>query len=250
MKYFLIAAFHFYFLNLLVDPVNAQAITPGPGNSINSKIHRKQADSDNLITYRKYSKFRNEQGYIRYVERIYHGPESDMINDMIRYGTPNTTIKDYMNKFPIAPFFGTTAVNIPDYKQEKALDVYKPLIDSIFYHRDNFLSSHVKIIIIGYTDESPGDSVLLKELGVLSGKEVLNDEEFSAYVSYFRAREIGDIVSTLMRQYEEKLLDYPKIIVDIVCEGRSLELPENNREYEPIDKKRRITKVYYTIGKL
>jgi hypothetical protein len=197
--------------------------------------------------YNKHFKIVTPQGYQRYVERIYYGPQTEILKDFAKIDIHQELVKEKYNKFPIASFFSPSAISIPEDKKEKARLLYKPLIDTLLLNPDTELNYHFEILILGYTDESSidEDSILFSELITKSPHLAYSKYALSNAVSYYRAKDIGTMISAVLNERKDEFKMYNKLIIDIIQEGRGLEFPDLKREYEFIDSKRRIAKVYW-----
>ncbi len=209
----------------------------------------KSKDGISRTFYNKHSKFITSRDNIRYVERMYYGPRADILKEFADLDTRKEISKDEYTKFPIASFFSANAISIPADKKEKAESLYSALIDTILSKTMFEPNRHIEIVVLGYTDETLlEDNVdLYNTLLVKSQHEHLSKQEFYTYTSYFRAKEIGDILSSLLEKRKVEFQQYNKLMIDIIQEGRGIEYPEIKREYDTVDDKRRIAKVYWKL---
>jgi len=180
---------------------------------------------------------------------MYYGLQEEILKEFAQFDVHKPFNREVFVKFPIASFFSPTAITIPDDKKSKAELLYKPLIDTIFSHPGKSTELHAEIIVLGFTDETDpfADSLLYNEVLSKSQKETLSKQEFYYYTSYFRAKEIGDMLSKLILERKSSYKKYDKIIIDLIQEGRGTEFPDVKRMYEAEDDKRRITKVYWKL---
>lgn len=217
-------------------------------NEDTSGMESKEKDDINTF-YSKYYKYVSPQGSIRYSVRMYYGLQEEILKEFAQFDVHKPFNREEFVKFPIASFFSPTAITIPDDKKSKAELLYKPLIDTIFSHPGKSTELHAEIIILGFTDETDpfADSLLYNEVLSKSQKETLSKQEFYYYTSYFRAKEIGDMLSKLILERKPSYKKYDKIIIDLIQEGRGTEFPDVKRMYEAEDDKRRITKVYWKL---
>ncbi len=197
--------------------------------------------------YHKYFKFTTHKEQIRFIERLYYGPRKDLIKDVNALATDKELNRlDYI-KFPTASFFNVASITIPEATKEQAVIAYTPLFDTLLHSETNEL--HAEILVLGYCDETPleYDTPFYEELILRSQQEYLYPSPYRNYVSYFRAKEVADMISEIMHKRKAELAKFDKVIIDLFVEGRGLELPEARRTYQDIDPKRRITKVYWKL---
>ena len=206
-------------------------------------------NDDEKFFYNKHYKRISSTKQIHYRERIYYGPQADILREFAHPFSTSEIDSKTLTKFPMASFFSPTAIRIPFEKHGKADSLYETLVDHIFSGEHIPSTTHVTILVLGYTDFSAidEDSTLYKELLAETQKEFLTMEEYYQYTSYFRAKEVGNIISKLIHQRKEDFTTYDKLIIDIIQEGRGTEYPDTKRNYEMIDDKRRLTKVYWDV---
>ncbi len=201
--------------------------------------------------YSKYYKFNTGQSYIRTVERNYYGMQAEMQGELNKYNIKKGLNIEEYNKYSKASFFQTDIFEIPADMKAKAVDLYKPLLDSIFMQVQNNQAFHAEILVLGYTDETPVpyDSPVYNQLLTLSRKKLFYNNDYYNVLSYYRAKEVGDIISTLLANKKNNLVQYEKASIDLIVEGKGIEYPDAKRTYQLEDDKRKITKVYWKIYK-
>lgn len=206
-------------------------------------------DENPMTFYNKSYKSRNGQGYNRAVERFYYGRRNNAA-DLFRINDPKKGINplDY-NKYNKASFYPDGVYTMPEEKREMAIELFRPILDSVLRENPNSKKLHAEIVIFGYTDETPVDiaSQSYADMCTQLNKSGISDMEYNNYISYLRAKDVGDIITTLMTINSDKLNSYDEALLDIIIEGRGIEYPDVNREYELEDEKRKIVKVYWRI---
>ncbi len=205
-----------------------------------------------MASYNKHYKFTTTEGNIRAIERYYFGPQTDILKDFAHLESKNIINKEEFIKYPMASFFSETAIQIPSDKKVKAREIYQPLIDTLFDKLEKKSNIYIEILILGYTDFSSldTDSLLFKEVMKKSQKSFLTMNDYYSLTSYYRSKEIATMISSLIDMRQNEFNNFNKIIIDIIQEGKGIEIPDSKREYESIDPKRRIAKVYYKITNL
>lgn len=209
-----------------------------------------QVIEENPMTYyTKSYKSKNGQGYNRAVERFFYGPRNNAA-DLFRINDFKKGINslDY-NKFNKASFYPDGVFTMPEEKREVAIELFRPILDSVLHENSTTKKLHAEIIIFGYTDETPVDmsSQSYADICTQLNKSGITEMEYNNYISYLRAKDVGDIITTLMTINSDKLNQYEEALLDIIIEGRGIEYPDVNREYELEDDKRKIVKVYWKI---
>lgn len=198
-----------------------------------------------LIT--KSYKSKNGQGYNRLVERVYYGPLHDAA-DLFRRNDHRKGINflDY-RKYSKASFYADGVYTMPEEKKAMAMDLFRPLIDSILEAVG--AQRQVDIVVFGYTDETPVDlnSASANDISQQLQRYDLSESDYNKYISFLRAREVGQLLSSLLMAESEKLKSFQRIMVDIIMEGRGIEYPDPTRSYELQDDKRKIVKVFWKI---
>lgn len=197
--------------------------------------------------YHKYYKFTTNTEQIRFIERFYYGPKQDIIKDVNAIETDKELNRLDYTKYPTASFFNASSISIPEATKEQAVNAYTPLLDTIINSATNEL--HAEILVLGYCDDTPleFDTPFYEELMLRSQKEYLFPTTYRNYVSYFRAKEVANMISEIMHKRKHEFTKFNKVIIDLYVEGRALEFPEARRTYQDIDAKRRISKVYWRI---
>lgn len=202
-----------------------------------------------MTYYTKSYKFKNGQGYTRSVERFYYGRRNNAadlfrINDY-RKGINST---DYL-KFNKASFYPDGVYTMPEEKREIAIELFRPILDSVLRENTGTKKLRAEIVVFGYTDETPIDenSPSYADICTQLNKYGISEMEYNNYLSYLRAKDVGDIITTLMTINSDKLSSYDEALLDIIFEGRGIEYPDSTREYELEDDKRKIVKVYWKI---
>lgn len=191
----------------------------------------------------------NEQGYWRKVDRYYYGHRDNTANTFKKNNyKKGINILDY-NKYSTASFYPTDMYTMPEEKKEIAIELFRPIIDSILNPNNTSKVLKAEIVVFGYTDEEAVDinSVAFSNLMNKSQSGNFSEISYQNYLSYLRAEDVGDIISTLMMINSDILKNYDEVIVDIIMEGRGIEYPEYTREYELEDAKRKIAKVYWKV---
>lgn len=229
-------------------PYSKTQPAPPPDKDTISISEAKEKDEINTF-YSKYYKYVSPQGSIRYSARMYYGLQEEILKEFALFDVHHPIIREELSKFPIASFFSPTAITIPSDKKSMAELLYKPLLDTIFMQSNKSTELHAEIVVLGFTDETNPfeDSTLYLDVLAKSQKETLSKQEFYYYTSYFRAKEIGDMLSKLILDRKPTFKKYDKIIIDLIQEGRGTEFPDVKRSYEAEDDKRRITKVYWKL---
>lgn len=229
--------------SLLAQPKNNK------GNILPKKPSIKVIEENPMTFYTKSYKTKNGQGYERTVERFYYGLRNNAadlfrINDYKKWINSTEYIK--YNK---ASFYPDGVYTMPEDKRRIALDVFSPILDSILRENTKSKKLHAEIVVFGFTDESPVDFQSKNYLAMctLLKKENISIEEYNNHLSYLRAKDVGDMLTTLMAVNTDRLIRYEEALVDFIVEGRGIEYPDASREYELQDDKRKIVKVYWKI---
>jgi len=199
--------------------------------------------------YSKYYQFKTGQSYTRAVERAYYGMQAEMLQELNKYNIKKGfNIEDY-NKYSKASFFQTDVYEIPADMKSKAVDLFRPLLDSMFLLAAQHRSFHAEILILGYTDEAavPYNTPFYNQLLKLSKQKYFYNNDYYNTLSYFRAKEVGDIISDLLAKKKSSFYQFDKATFDIIVEGRGIEYPDAKRTYDLEDDKRKITKVYWKV---
>ena len=110
-------------------------------------------------------------------------------------------------------------------------------------------SFHTEILVLGYTDEAavPYNTPIYNELFAKSQNKYFNNTAYYNTLSFYRAKEVGDIISKLLEEKKSSFENFDKLSIDIYVEGRGIEYPDAKRVYDQEDDKRKITKVYWKI---
>ncbi len=206
-------------------------------------------DENPLTYFTKNYKTQNGQGYIRNVDRFYFGfknnaAEAFKKNDYRK----GINVIEY-NKFNKASFYSSGLFTMPEDKREMAIEVFRPIIDSIINEMNTSRTLHADIVVYGFTDEAVIDDTTAsyQEVVNYSKKISLSETEYNNTLSFLRSKDVGDIISMLLSINLEKLKQYDEAIIDIIMEGRGIEYPDFTREYELEDDKRKIVKVYWKV---
>jgi hypothetical protein len=205
---------------------------------------------DNPMTYyTKNYKYKTGQGYTRNTERYFYGRRNNAA-DLFRKNDYKKGINviDY-NKFNKASFYSDGVFTMSEDKKEIAIELFRPILDSIFKQEGIATTLHAEIIVFGYTDETEVDmnSTSFIEIANKLQKPDMTVFEYNNAISFLRAKDVGDIISTLLTINSDKLNSYQEALVDVVMEGRGIEYPDYTRSYELEDDKRKIVKVYWRI---
>ena len=138
---------------------------------------------------------------------------------------------------------------MPEDKKEMAIEIFRPIVDSIINEMSTSRTLHAEIVVYGFTDEAPIDesTTNYQEVVNYSKKISLSENEYNNTLSFLRAKDVGDIISMLLSINLEKLKRYDQAIIDVIMEGRGIEYPDYTREYELEDDKRKIVKVYWKV---
>lgn len=202
-----------------------------------------------LALYTKYYKFKTGQSYIRAVERSYYGKQTDMQAELTKYDIKKGfNIEQYI-KYPKASFFQTDVYEIPADVKSKAIALFEPLLDTLFLSVDPKKNFHAEILVLGYTDETavPINTPIYNQLLTMCKQNAFYNNDYYNALSYYRAKEVGDIISTLIQNKKNSFTKFDKASIDIIVEGRGIEYPDAKRTYELEDDKRKITKVYWKV---
>lgn len=199
--------------------------------------------------YEQSYKFKTDQNYIRSVERIYLGLRNNMQETLGKYNIRKSFNVEQYNKFSKVYFFPSNEYLIPNDIKNKAIALYKPLIDSIFDISNKNKKSHIEMLILGYTDEEriPYSTPIYNELLSKNKKEEFNGLEYYNALSYERAKTISDFLVSIIKEKLQSSNTLHKISFDLIIEGRGIEYPESKRAYDLEDDKRKITKVYWKL---
>lgn len=206
-------------------------------------------DENPLTYYTKNYKTQNGQGYLRNVDRFYFGFKNSAAETFKQHDyRKGINVVDY-NKFNKASFYGTGIYTMPEDKKEMAIEIFRPIVDSIINEMSTSRTLHAEIIVYGFTDEAPIDesTTNYQEVVNYSKKISLSENEYNNTLSFLRAKDVGDIISMLLSINLEKLKRYDQAIIDVIMEGRGIEYPDYTREYELEDDKRKIVKVYWKV---
>ena len=202
-----------------------------------------------MTYYSKSFKSKNGQGFTRSVERFYYGRRNNAadlfrINDY-RKGVNSTDC----SKFNKASFYPDGVYTMPEEKREIAIELFRPILDSVLRENSGKKKLHAEIVVFGFTDETQVDinSQSYSDICTHLNKFGISEMEYNNYLSYLRAKDVGDIITTLMTINSDKLNSYEEALLDIIIEGRGIEYPDANREYKLEDDKRKIVKVYWKI---
>jgi hypothetical protein len=218
--------------------------------SLRAKSGKMQPDK---TIHQKHEKHLTKTNGIRSLERIFIGPKDSIRPTFRRHPSDRNYDKSAYTKFPIAVFFNQKSILLNAEKKQAALSRYTPLFDSILSSAQLYESPIIEIFILGYTDETPmlsEDPALLRELQNRSPLDLMDEDEFRKWCAYYRAKETGLIMRTMVEQHLDQFLPFKQVLIDIIAEGRQFEMPEANRTYDMIDDKRRIAKVYWRVGQL
>jgi hypothetical protein len=205
---------------------------------------------DNPMTYyTKNYKYKTGQGYTRNTVRCFYGRRNNAA-DLFRKNDYKKGINviEY-NKYNKASFYSDRVFTMSEDKKEIAIELFRPILDSIFKQEGIATTLHAEIIVFGYTDETEVDknSTSFIEIANKLQKPDMTVFEYNNAISFFRAKDVGDIISTLLTINSDKLNSYQEALVDVVIEGRGIEYPDYKRSYELEDDKRKIVKVYWHI---
>ncbi len=203
------------------------------------------------IFFSKFYRFKTGQSYTRSVERLYYGPQADMMPEMNKHDIRRGfNIEQYI-KYSKASFFETDVYEIPADLKNLATDLYKPLIDSLFTLAAANERFHAEILVMGYTDESPVpyNSPVYERLLNLQKVSYFSNNDYYHALSFYRAKEVSDIVSKLLAEQKSVFKQFQHFTIDLVTEGRGIEFPDAKRNYALQDNKRKITKVYWKVSK-
>lgn len=188
-------------------------------------------------------------GKIRFVERFFYGDREDLTQVYRDIQEDRELDISLFTKFSKASFYAPDAISLSESFRSAARETFAPLIDSIFNSAGKSGSLHAEVAVVGYCDETPmqTNSAGFDELLYRAQKDHLDTAEYRRYVSYFRAKDLGNILSEMVHERKLELRIHRQVIIDFIIEGRSVNLPEIGRSYAPIDPKRRIAKVYWRI---
>lgn len=202
-----------------------------------------------MTYYTKNYKYKTGQGYSRTIDRFYYGRRNNAA-DLFRKNDfkKGINVIDY-NKYNKASFYSDGVYTMSEDKKEIAIELFRPILDSIFKQEGNATTLHAEIIVFGYTDETEVDvnSTSFIEIANKLQKPDMTVFEYNNAISFFRAKDVGDIISTLLTINSDKLNSFQEALVDVVIEGRGIEYPDYTRSYELEDDKRKIVKVYWRI---
>ena len=217
--------------------------------AIASPIPQNRVSKNSVYFSSSNYKLQTAQNYIRTIDRNYFGystnnyPEPNK-NNLERY----YNIENY-SKYSKAIFYQADIYEIPKEVKEKAIQIFRPLIDSLYIAMQNKKNIHAEIIILGYTDESEisAESESYKNLLKLTGKTIFNKNEYYNTLSYFRAKQVRDIIQELLSNKKSEFSQATISYIDVIAEGKGIEYPDAKREYEAKGDKRKITKVYWKV---
>lgn len=197
----------------------------------------------------RYYKFETGQKYIRSVDRYYYGVQTEMQNQLGKYNVKKYINVEQYNKYAKASFFQPNVYTIPNEVKNQAIAMFKPLIDTLFELTTSNTSFHAEIFVLGYTDEDniPVNESIYNDLLKLSKKPYFQNNDYYNVLSYYRAYNVAQLLNDLLKNKEQAFRSYTKASIDIFAEGRGIEFPDAKRNYELIDAKRRITKLYWKI---
>ena len=206
---------------------------------------------DEPMLYSKFYRFKTGQSYTRSVERLYFGPQSDMMPEMNKHDIRRGFNIEQYTKYSKASFFETDVFEIPAELKARASDLYKPLIDSLFTLAALHKSFHAEILVMGYTDESPipYNSPVYERLLRLQKQQYFNYNDYYHALSFYRAKEVSDLLSQMLTAQKPLYNRFQKFTIDLITEGRGIEYPDAKRTYALQDDKRKITKVYWKVSK-
>lgn len=215
------------------------------------RITKLEPVADNATLYTKLYKFKTGQSYTRAVERYYFGPQATMLNAFNKYDIKRGFNIEHYTKYSKASFFQTDVYEIPANMKSKAIEQFKPLIDSIFQQAGTQNTFHAEILVMGYTDESPipFNTPIYNQLLTMTKQQFFNNNDYYNALSFYRAKEVSDIISVLLSNKKNMFDQYDQFTFDIIAEGRGIEFPDSKRSYELQDDKRKITKVYWKVVK-
>ncbi len=189
------------------------------------------------------------QGYYRKLDRYYFG-EINKINQLVKKFDPN---KNYnilqFKKINKSPFYQDDIFEMGDDKREAAVEIYKPLIDSIFASEFKSPTLRAEIIIFGYSDEMIPNpkSKSYQLIASTLKKSSLTEMEYYSMLSFLRAKDLSEVITALLMINDHRFANFEFAHIDVITEGRSIEYPDFTREYKLIDDKRKTVKVYYKV---
>lgn len=207
--------------------------------------------ADKATLFTKTYRFKTGQSYIRHAECNYYGPQASLLGEMNKHNVRRGFNIENYTKYSKASFFQTDVYEIPADMKSKAIEQFRPLIDSIFQQAGHYPAFHAEILVMGYTDESPipFNSAVYNQLLNMTKQQYFNYNDYYNALSFYRAKEVSDIISALVSAKKSGFVQFEKFTFDIITEGRGIEYPDAKRSYALQDDKRKITKVYWKVVK-
>lgn len=244
-KYFLA----FQLLALLVSGCNVLQVRELPAKELPVKKMSKVPANEVPSIFTKSYQFKTGQSYTRSVERTFFGKQIEMQSELSKYDIRKGFNIEQYNKYNKASFFQTDVYKIPDDLKVAAIDLFAPLLDTVFLSLQTKKALHAEILVLGYTDETaiPYNSPVYSELLALSKQREFINNDYYNTLSYYRALEVAQMLTSIMNSKKDSFLEFEKASIDIIVEGRGIEYPDAKRNYELEDDKRKITKVYWRI---
>ncbi len=140
---------------------------------------------------------------------------------------------------------------IPYKIKPQAMEVYAPMVDSIFMIAQSKLDQNTQayILISGYADASPiiDSSELYNDLHFRMGRKDITYDEMKMYISHLRCYDIASIIETLISQKRKVFGGMKNLKIDIDREGFGISKPHSAIEYQAIDERRRTVHVQWYI---
>lgn len=213
---------------------------------------QKEGHGDDKIIYSKAYKYITQEGNSRLVERTFIGFRNDLTGSIQTNEVRGELKPEQFTKFPTASFFPEGDFEIPDDKKIKAKALFTPLLETILSAMNGSKELKITILILGYTDETnkEADNAVYEKICKMNNRNSMDEVDYKKQISYLRAKELSRIISNLVKEKYSAFKKFDRIIIDIVTEGKSTNLPEKNRAYKPVDPRRRITKVYWDVSNL
>jgi outer membrane protein OmpA-like peptidoglycan-associated protein len=154
--------------------------------------------------------------------------------------------------FDLAAFFGPGKYAIPEGQEEKAIQAFAPLVDSVaaFSARYKKMPQKATLVILGFADGTGFDpqSELYAELSSLIGKTEVTKQELNKKLSELRAK---TLISQLQKQFLKKLGNSEgpaNMKIEFLEVGKGEQYPFLTiKDYREEDERRRIVLCYWAV---
>lgn len=244
-KYFLA----FPLIALFASGCNVLQVRELPASDIPAKKSTRIPANEVPSIFTKSYQFKTGQSYTRAVERTFYGKQVEMQPELSKYDIRKGFNIEQYNKYNKASFFQTDVYKIPDDLKVAAIDLFAPLLDTVFLSLQSKKALHAEILVLGYTDEAaiPIDAPVYNELLTFSKQREFVNNDYYNTLSFYRAVEVAQLLTSILNNKKDAFLEFEKASIDIIIEGRGIEYPDAKRTYELEDDKRKITKVYWKV---